>query len=167
MVYSEQTYGGEEGDPTMGQKYVELERLRRLPSVFVGPDGRVMNPGAPPAYLSPIKKGKSSKQGASSSSQAYSCPRSTCFRTFADWTGVRRHLIRCGCLLFQLSNVIFCISVFVLHLDHKFSLEDAQAQRKKVFMQAEKDRYCPSKRLMQVREKHARLFLLRLLNYGF
>lgn len=86
----------------MGERYVELEQLRRLPSVFVGPDGRVVDPGAPPAHLSSLKErgvGGGGRAGASSSGSSnelpFGCPRSTCFKAFRTWLGVKRHLMRC------------------------------------------------------------------------
>ncbi len=63
-----------------------------------------------------------------SSEQPFACPRSTCFRTFSTYLGVRRHLQRY----------------------HKFTMEEVEAQRKKVFYQRDQALYSASRRILHV-----------------
>lgn len=71
---------------SMGSRYVELERLKRRPSVFIGPDGKIVDPGEPPPRLA---------FGSSSSHQEPTCfPCPLCKRTFVTSKGVLRHAMR-------------------------------------------------------------------------
>ena len=72
---------------SMGSRYVELERLKHRPSVFIGPDGKIVNPGDPPPRLA---------FGSSSSHQDPTClPCPLCKRTFVTSKGILRHAMRC------------------------------------------------------------------------
>ncbi len=72
---------------SMGDQYVELERLKRHPSVFLGPDGRIIDPGPPPPRLA---FGDST---ADDDNVLYPCP--VCKKMFKKSQGVLRHSMRC------------------------------------------------------------------------
>jgi uncharacterized C2H2 Zn-finger protein len=70
----------------MGERYVELERLKQRPSVFLGPDGKIIDPGPPPQSLYGYGGRKEEEM------THFPCP--DCKRIFKKARGVLRHAMR-------------------------------------------------------------------------
>eukprot|EP00095_Tigriopus_kingsejongensis_P001939 maker-scaffold246_size239296-snap-gene-1.30 protein:Tk01939 transcript:maker-scaffold246_size239296-snap-gene-1.30-mRNA-1 annotation:"hypothetical protein Phum_PHUM332850" len=76
------TYGANPPS-SMGERYHELERLRQKPCVFVGPDGKIVEPGVPPP---------NGNMNRLEDLSDFPCP--LCHKQFEKLKGLSRHIIR-------------------------------------------------------------------------
>ena len=106
----------------MGSRYVELERLKNKPSVFIGPDGKIVDPGDPPPRLA---------FGSSASQHGPTCfPCPLCNkRTFVTSKGVLRHAMRCKFYNIYIYDFIWGNDDFSFSV-HGKDLEGAKAVRR-------------------------------------
>jgi hypothetical protein len=72
----------------MGERYVELQRLKQKAPVFLGPDGKIVEPGAPPPYLSALEQD-------SDGENEYFLPCILCDKEYRHMKNVTRHLTIC------------------------------------------------------------------------
>ena len=82
-----------ENKPLMGTQLVELEKLKQKPSVFLGPDGTIIEPGAPPGVMPVNPASDAVAKENVPSPHSYACP--ICQRDFEKLSNLGRHLIRC------------------------------------------------------------------------
>lgn len=79
---------------TMGQRYRELQELKKRPSVFLGPDGKLIDPGPAPARYSAFGSDcKENSRPGEEGRLTYECP--ICRKKFLKFGGVERHIKRC------------------------------------------------------------------------
>ena len=105
---------------TMGERYVELQELRRQ-SVFVGPDGNILDPGSLPARRSRHSSGESS-------ADTFPCPE--CPKDFVSLAGVQMHLIKSKFTALNAYGT-YSIMMYDFSTAHKLSRDDSKRLMKK------------------------------------
>lgn len=76
--------------PSMGEKYRDLQKLKQRPTVLMGPDGKVIEPGAPTKslYSSP----DSAKENQETKPLRYPCP--YCKKDYNKLVSVYKHIVQ-------------------------------------------------------------------------